>query len=405
MEEKTDIELVALARRGDKDAFGLLAHRYQLIARRFAIRLVASEDGAQDLVQEAMLQAYLSLEHLRDPARFKSWLCGIVLNVCRSHLRDRKVAFFSLEAIMDGLQFYPAPFSSAVVTPEKAAEENELYQTVLDAVNALSPRDRDIILLFYYAQLSLQEVATLWNIPVSTVKVRLHRARQRLKEILHIQYPEIIPPERRRKIMVKVTIADVIKVEPKEGQELLITPYSTTPYVIILYDEAGRRLIPIWIGPHEGQCIAMGLSDFAMSRPLTYNFFSSLLQGINARVEEVRVVALKKDTFYAVVKMRCGKKTCEIDARPSDAIALAVLNDAPIFAAEEVLETAGSSIPETVKGSPNRKGLEKIISSIREWQCKSETEMIQRRKQYQERSPEDIARDNETFMAALFSKR
>jgi RNA polymerase sigma factor (sigma-70 family) len=402
MEEKTDIELVALARQGDKDAFGLLTQRYDVIARRFAMRLIGEGEGAQDLAQEAMLQAYLSLNKLRDPARFKSWLCGIVLNVCRSHLRDRKVAFFSLEAIIGGLQFYPAPFSSPVVTPEKIAEERELYQIVLEAVNTLSAGDRDIILLFYYAQLSIQEIVSLMNIPLGTVKVRLHRARQRLKTLLQERHPDMVPPEKRRKIMVKVTIADVIKVEPKEGQELLITPYSTTPYVIILYDEAGRRLIPIWIGPHEGQCIAMGLSDFAMSRPLTYNFFSSLLQGINARVEEVRVVALKKDTFYAVVKMRCGKKTCEIDARPSDAIALAVLNDAPIFAAEEVLETAGSSIPKSVKGSPNRKGLEKIISSIREWQCKSEAEMIQRRKQYQERSPEDIARAKEEFIAAVF---
>ena len=204
--------------------------------------------------------------------------------------------------------------------------------------------------------------------------------------------------------MVKVTIADVIKVEQKEGQELPITPYSTTPYVIVLYDEAGRRLLPILIGPHEGQCIAMGLSDFATPRPLTYNFFSSLLQGINARVEEVSVVALKKDTFYAVVKMHCGKRTSEVDARPSDAIALAVLNDAPIFVAEEVLETAGTNIPETVKGSPNRKGLEKIISSIREWQRKSETEMRQRMKQYHERSQEDRARRNEEFIASIFGK-
>ena len=402
MDEKTDSELVALARNGDKDAFGLLAQRYQVIARRFAMRLVGEAEGVPDLVQEAMLQAYLSLDRLRDPARFRSWLCGIVLNVCRSHLRDRKIAFFSLEAIMGGLNFYPAPFSSAVVTPEKASEEREQYQTVLDAVNALSPRDRDIILLFYYAQLSLQEIVSLMNIPLGTVKVRLHRARQCLKTMLLERHPEIIPREKRRKIMVKVTIADVIKVEQKEGQELPITPYSTTPYVIVLYDEAGRRMMPIWIGPHEGQCIAMGLSDFATPRPLTYNFFSSLLQGINARLEEVHVVALKKDTFYAVVKMRCGKKTSEVDARPSDAMALAVLNDAPIFVAEEVLEAAGAKIPKTIKGSPNRKGLEKIISSIREWQRKSETEMRQRMKQYHERSQEDIARANEEFIAAVF---
>ncbi|OGO00170.1 MAG: hypothetical protein A2Y90_03940 [Chloroflexi bacterium RBG_13_52_12] len=398
MIEKTDAELVALARRGDKDAFGLLTQRYQVIARRFALRFIGNEDGAQDLAQEALLQAYLSLGRLRDPARFKSWLYGIVLNVCRSHLRDRKIVFFSLEAILGGLQFYPAPLYETVVTPEKLAEEQELYKIVFDAVNGLSAGDRDIILLFYYAQLSLQEIMILMDIPVSTVKVRLHRARQRLKTILQEQHPEIIPQEKRRKIMVKVTIADVIKIEQKEGQEI-----PGEPYVIVLYDAAGKRLLPIWVGSFEGQAIAIGLSDFASPRPLTHNFYSSLLQAINVKVEEVHIVALKKDTFYAVVKMRCGKKIVEVDARPSDGIALAVLNDAPIFVAEEVLETTfGINIPETVKGSPNRKGVEKIINEIGERQRQYQVHLKQIKKQYNERSQEDITRANEKFMAAVF---
>ncbi len=397
MEERTDSELVALARQGDKDAFGGLVERYQMTARRFAMRLVASEDTAQELAQEAMLQAYLSIDRLRDPARFKSWLYGIVLNVCRSHLRDRKIAFFSLEAIMHGLQFFPAPFSGPVLTPEKIAEERELYQTVLNAVNALSPADRDIILLFYYAQLSLQEIVAMMNIPVGTIKVRLHRARQRLKTVLEEHYPEIMPQEKRRKLMVKVTIADVVKVERKEepGQ-----PYET--HVIVLYDEAGRRLLPIWVGPNEGESIAIGLSDFATPRPLTHDFYSSLLQAINAKVEEVRIVALKKDTFYAVVKMRCGKKTSEVDARPSDAIALAVLNNVPIFVAEEVLEATGVAIPETVKGPPTRQGVEKIVKGLEEWWGKYQSRLSQSIKRVQDLSKEDRDRRSEKFISAVF---
>jgi len=404
MEEKKDSELVALARQGDKDAFGVLAQRYELIARRFAIRLVGNEDGTQDLVQEAMLQAYLSLENLRDPARFKSWLCGIVLNVSRSYLRERRVAFFSLEAIFEGLHFYPAPLYETPATPEILAEERERFQIVFEAVNTLSAADRDAILLGYYAQLSLQEMVAVLNVPPGAVKVRLHRARRRLKALLQEQHPEIVPPEKRRKKMVKVTIADVVKVESKEGQELSITPYSKTPYVVILYDEAGRRLLPIWIGPFEGESIAIGLSDFATPRPLTHNFYSSLLQAINAKVEEVRIVALKKDTFYAVVKMHCGKKTVEVDARPSDAIALAVLNDVPIFVAEEVLETAGTSIPKSVKGPPNRKGLEKIIKDGEEWQRQNQSRVGQQIKQFQELSKEEKAKRHEEFIASVFGK-
>jgi RNA polymerase sigma factor (sigma-70 family) len=399
VEEKTDSELVALARQGDKDAFGVLSQRYQPIARRFATRLVGGEGGVADMVQEAMLQAYLSLGKLRNPARFKSWLCGIVLNVCRGHLRDRQVAFFSLEAIMEGLQFFPAPFSTPIATPEKLAEDQEQYQTVLNAVNALPPTDRDIILLFYYAQVSLQEIMTVMNLSTSSVKVRLYRARQRLKTLLQRDHPEIMPPEKRRKIMVKVTIADVIRPEQKESQEPLFDNY-----VIVLYDEDSRRLLPIWVGPREGESIAIGLSDFATPRPLTHNFYSSLLQAINAKVEEVHIVALKKDTFYAVVKMRCGKKTSEVDARPSDAMALAVLNDVPIFVADEVLKTAGVSVPETVKGAPNRKGVEKIINGLEEWKRQYQLHLNKTVKQYHERSPEDITKAHKVFIASIFSK-
>jgi bifunctional DNase/RNase len=113
---------------------------------------------------------------------------------------------------------------------------------------------------------------------------------------------------------------------------------------------------------------------------------------------------LKKDTFYAVVKIRNGKKTCEIDARPSDAIALAVLNDVPIFVAEEVLENAGTKIPKTVKGSPNRKGLEKIIKELEEWQRQYQARSAKIMKQVHERSQEDITRANEAFIASIFNK-
>jgi RNA polymerase sigma factor (sigma-70 family) len=400
VEERTDIELVKLARHGDKDAFGVLTQRYQMTAQRFAMRLVGKEDSAQELAQEAMVQAYLSLDRLRDPARFKSWLCGIVLNVCRSHLRDREIGFFSLESMMRGVQLYAVPLYDVTPTPEKIAEERELYQTVLNAVNALSPGDRDILLLFYYAQLNLQEIATVQGVTLGAVKVRLHRARQRLKDKLLSQHPEIIPREKRRKKMIKVTIADMLKVEHKEEQvESLVTHY-----IIVLYDEAGRRLLSIWVGPFEGQAIAAGLIDFAMPRPMTYDFFSNLLQAVNARVEEVHIVALKKDTFYAVVKMRSGQKTSEIDARPSDAIALAVLNDVPIFVADDVLETAGVAVPETVKGKPTRQGLVRRTREMEEAKRQYQVRLDEILKEYHERTQEEVTEYNKALITSIFSK-
>ena len=195
--------------------------------------------------------------------------------------------------------------------------------------------------------------------------------------------------------MVKVTIADVVVAAPKEGQE---PPIDNI--VIILYDEAGRRVLPIWVGAFEGESIAIGLSDLAFPRPLTHRFFSSLLQGIDAQVEEVSVVALKVNTFYGMVKIRCGKKTREIDARPSDAIALAILNNAPILVAEEVLETTGITIPAAAKGAPNRKGLDSIIKKLEERNRQIQARYNQPRKP-PELSKEDKAK-RDADIAAMF---
>jgi uncharacterized protein len=144
------------------------------------------------------------------------------------------------------------------------------------------------------------------------------------------------------------------------------------------------------------------LSDLAFPRPLTHRFFSSLLQGIDARVEEVSVVALKVNTFYGTVKIRCGKKTREIDARPSDAIALAILNNAPILVAEEVLETAGIAVPAAAKGAPNRKGLESIIKKLEERTHKYQARLSQPWKPPELTEEEKAKRDKDII--AMFSK-
>ena len=104
LDETPDPCLVALARGGDRQAFGTLVVRYRAMAESIATRVVRDRDLGRELAQEAMLQAYLSLDRLRNDARFQSWLYGIVLNVCKSHLRYRRGAPVSLEGMAGGLQ-------------------------------------------------------------------------------------------------------------------------------------------------------------------------------------------------------------------------------------------------------------------------------------------------------------
>ncbi|NJK50805.1 sigma-70 family RNA polymerase sigma factor [Candidatus Gracilibacteria bacterium] len=184
MPEQSDLELICLARQGDKAAFGRLLLRHQLMAQRIAMRMIGNEDLAQELVQDAMLQAYLSLKTLNDPKRFKSWLYGIVLNVCRNNLRRRKAIVISFETIMEDLAAEPLSSAESSPDPQQVAEQRELYTALLEAFDTLSHKNRVATLLFYREQLSLQEVAHRLNISVGAVKGRLHKSRHQLRERL-----------------------------------------------------------------------------------------------------------------------------------------------------------------------------------------------------------------------------
>ncbi|HZQ10074.1 MAG TPA: bifunctional nuclease domain-containing protein [Anaerolineae bacterium] len=340
MQKESDAALVRYARVGDKRAFGELVARYQAVAQRVAQQIVRDDDLARDLAQEAILQAYLSLGHLRDEGRFGGWLYGIVLHVCRSYLRAQKTTSLSLEAMVGGLAFEQVAFASP--EPQQIVEERELHQLVLDAINRLSPENREVTLRFYYDGLSLREIATLLGISITAVKGRLFKSRQQLKQQLLTIYAEPIPSRQKERSvkMIPVRVVDVVRRERSDSEG-----HGFTLHVVVLYDQVGQRALPIWVGPFEGEAIAMGVLQEPVPRPMTFDFMAKLLEAANARVEEVNVAILKEDVFYASVKLQAGEVTRELDARPSDAIALALRTGSPILVAEEVMERAGKPVP------------------------------------------------------------
>lgn len=184
MSEQSDLELVLLSQQGNKAAFGQLVLRYQLMARCLATRTIGNRDVAQELVQDAMLQAYLSLKKLHDPTRFKSWLYGIILNLCRNELRRRKVIYFSLEAMLENWMDEAFLTTEHSPDPQQIAEQQEIYTELVRAIQTLSDKNRSATILFYHEQLSLQEVANHLNISVGAVKGRLYKARSQLREQL-----------------------------------------------------------------------------------------------------------------------------------------------------------------------------------------------------------------------------
>jgi RNA polymerase sigma factor (sigma-70 family) len=353
LEKITAAALVTAAKKGDKEAFGTLIESYQSAAWHFAVHLAGDEDWGREALQEATLQAYLSLDHLRNPPHFKSWFFSIILNVYRSKLRERR-KFTSLVNDAD----FQVQAVSATDNASIAAEQEELRASLLEALDRLHADYRQVLQLFYFRGFGITEIASAIAISESAVKVRLHRARLKLKAILKSEYPDIYPG--RRKQMIPVTIADVKKQERKDAEG------STYPlYVVLLLDKAGGKVLPIWIGATEGQSIAAGIQGLTAPRPLTYDFLAGLLEATGAKVEEVRVETLKDTTYYAVVKVTHGRTSKEIDARPSDALALAVRIGSPIFVAEDVLEKAGISLG--TREAPNLAGVTAINKEVHDF--------------------------------------
>ena len=181
---QSDAELVGLARSDDKAAFGELADRHLPLAEHVAFQVVHLKGIAQELAQDAILQAYLSLDRLRHDDRFESWLYGIVLNVSRSYIRDQKIDFVSLERMARESHAEVKRLTNENPDPQAVAEAKELRNTVLQAVASLSEKSRAAILLYYYEDLSIREVSELLGISAAAVKGRLHKSRNQLRRRL-----------------------------------------------------------------------------------------------------------------------------------------------------------------------------------------------------------------------------
>jgi uncharacterized protein len=111
--------------------------------------------------------------------------------------------------------------------------------------------------------------------------------------------------------------------------------------VVILKEKATERYLPIWIGPSEADAIAVKLQGVSVPRPLTHDLLCSIIDALGATISSIVVSDLKNDTFFAKILLSVDGEQMEVDSRPSDALALAVRADVPIFAEEAVLEKAG----------------------------------------------------------------
>jgi uncharacterized protein len=122
---------------------------------------------------------------------------------------------------------------------------------------------------------------------------------------------------------------------------LMIDPITNMP-IIILRDQEGQRILPIWVGVFEANAIALQIENVQTPRPMTHDLLKNIIDDLSAQVERIVVTELRENTFYALIHLRKNGHSIEVDARPSDVIALALRTRSPIFVEEAVIQNARS---------------------------------------------------------------
>lgn len=138
---------------------------------------------------------------------------------------------------------------------------------------------------------------------------------------------------------------------------LMMDPATNMP-IVILKDANSDAVMPIWVGIFEANAIAVEIEKLSAPRPMTHDLTRNLIQNLNSKLEQVVITELKDDTFFAVLRLRQDGEQVVVDARPSDAIALALRFDCPIYVAEEVMQVArvNTSGPGDGQGSEHLRG-------------------------------------------------
>jgi uncharacterized protein len=142
---------------------------------------------------------------------------------------------------------------------------------------------------------------------------------------------------------------------------LMMDPVTNLP-IVILKDMNGTGVLPIWVGIYEANAIALEIEKVTTPRPMTHDLIKNLLLGLETRVSKVVVTELKDDTFYALIWLERDGQIISIDSRPSDALALALRADCPIFVDEEVLKSSkiSTAAADKVNNEELRKWLENL---------------------------------------------
>lgn len=172
------MDIISLVLKGDQQAYAILVERYQNYVFTIVLRYIKSREDAEEVAQDIFIKAYRSLADFKGTAKFSTWLYTITTTTCITFLRKKKLEIHSLdnEKVLAAADNIDGGMSANQI------EQKSKVQMVNEAIKLLSAEDAEVITLFYKSEQTLEEIAHILGIEPNNVKVRLHRARTRLKE-------------------------------------------------------------------------------------------------------------------------------------------------------------------------------------------------------------------------------
>lgn len=181
-----DSEIISRVLQGDHQAYAGLVSRYQNYVFTLVLRMVKTREDAEEVAQDVFVKAYRALADFRGDARFSTWLYTIVNTTCITFLRKKKLETHSLDndSVFELADSQDSGFRANLV------EQKSRQAMVNQAISLLSEDDAQVITLFYKAEQSLEEIAQILGVESNTAKVRLHRARARLKEKMETRFAD-----------------------------------------------------------------------------------------------------------------------------------------------------------------------------------------------------------------------
>jgi RNA polymerase sigma factor (sigma-70 family) len=184
----SDSEIISLVLKGDHNAYALLVERYKSYVFTLTFRFTKNREDAEEVSQDIFVKAYRSLADFKGTAKFSTWLYTIVNTTCITFLRKKRLDVKSLD---DERTFEVADSQDSGFRVNQVEQKSRLIM-VNQAIAMLNPDDAEIITLFYKNEQSLEEISQILGVEVNTAKVRLHRARARLKDKMEKHFTEEI---------------------------------------------------------------------------------------------------------------------------------------------------------------------------------------------------------------------